>query len=99
MLQQTQVETALPYYQRFIQESPYIEDLARADEQRVLKLWAGLGYYSRARNLLAAARLVVETHGGKIPSDYDALMNLPGVGQYMAGAILSIAFNKAYPVV
>jgi A/G-specific adenine glycosylase len=99
MLQQTQVETALPYYERFIREFPSVEDLARADEQRVLTLWAGLGYYRRARNLMAAARMVVERHRGQIPSDYDALMDLPGVGQYMAGAILSIAFNKPYPVV
>ena len=99
MLQQTQVETALPYYERFIREFPTIESLAQADEQRVLTLWAGLGYYRRARNLMVAAQAVVQDHGGRIPSDYDALLALPGVGQYMAGAILSIAFNKPYPVV
>jgi A/G-specific adenine glycosylase len=99
MLQQTQVETALPYYERFIREFPTIEALAAAGEQRVLTLWAGLGYYRRAKNLMAAARKVVESHGGSIPSDYDALIALPGIGQYMAGAILSIAFNKPYPVV
>src|SRR5215831_15430258 len=99
MLQQTQVETALPYYDRFIREFPTINDLAGADEERVLRLWAGLGYYRRARNLMAAARLVTEQHGGKVPSDYDTLIDLPGVGPYMAGAILSIAFNKPYPVV
>ena len=99
MLQQTQVETALPYYERFIQEFPTVEALAAADEQRVLTLWAGLGYYRRAKNLMAAAREVVEKHNGRIPPDYDALIALPGIGQYMAGAILSIAFNKAYPVV
>jgi A/G-specific adenine glycosylase len=99
MLQQTQVETALPYYERFIRELPTLEALAVADEPRVLTLWAGLGYYRRAKNLMAAARVVVEKHGGKVPSDYDALLELPGVGQYMAGAILSIAFNKPYPVV
>lgn len=99
MLQQTQVETALPYYERFIREFPTIQSLARADEQRVLILWAGLGYYRRAKNFMAAARNVVENHGGKIPSDYEALLSLPGIGQYMAGAILSIAFNKPYPVV
>src|SRR5689334_19552862 len=99
MLQQTQVETALPYYERFMREFPSVEDLASAHEERVLMLWAGLGYYHRARNLMAAARVVVERYGGKIPSDYDALIDLPGVGQYMAGAILSIAFNKPYPVV
>ncbi|HEY2383387.1 MAG TPA: A/G-specific adenine glycosylase [Terriglobia bacterium] len=99
MLQQTQVETALPYYERFIREFPTVELLARADEQRVLTLWAGLGYYRRAKNFMAAAKNVVENHGGKIPADYDALLALPGIGQYMAGAILSIAFNKPYPVV
>ena len=99
MLQQTQVETALPYYERFIREIPTIEALARAPENQVLTLWAGLGYYRRARNLMAAAREIVSRHHGGMPSDYDALMDLPGIGQYMAGAILSIAFNKPYPVV
>src|SRR6185295_11669497 len=99
MLQQTQVETALPYYERFIREFPTVEVLAAAKEERVLTLWAGLGYYRRAKNLMAAARVVVEKHGGALPADYDALLELPGVGQYMAGAILSIAFNKPYPVV
>jgi A/G-specific adenine glycosylase len=99
MLQQTQVETALPYYERFIQAFPTLESLASADDERVLQLWAGLGYYSRARNLMTAARAVVEKHGGRVPSEYDALLELPGIGQYMAGAILSIAFNKPYPVV
>jgi A/G-specific adenine glycosylase len=94
MLQQTQVETALPYYERFIRELPTVESLAFATEEHVLKLWAGLGYYRRAKNLMAAAREVVQKHGGRIPSEYDALMNLPGVGEYMAGAITSIAFNK-----
>ena len=99
MLQQTQVETALPYYDRFIREFPSIEALAKADEERVLTLWAGLGYYRRAKNLMAAAREIVENHGGNIPSDREALLKLPGIGQYMAGAILSIAFNKPYAVV
>jgi A/G-specific adenine glycosylase len=99
MLQQTQVETALPYYERFIREFPTIEALAAAGEQHVLTLWAGLGYYRRAKNLMAAAREVVDKHAGKIPSDYDTLIALPGIGQYMAGAILSIAFNRPYPVV
>jgi A/G-specific adenine glycosylase len=99
MLQQTQVETALPYYERFIREIPTIEALAHAPEERVLTLWAGLGYYRRAKHLMAAAREIVEKHDGKMPSDYDALLKLPGIGQYMAGAILSIAFNRPYPVV
>jgi A/G-specific adenine glycosylase len=99
MLQQTQVETALPYYERFIREFPNVEALAAAPAERVLTLWAGLGYYRRAKNLMAAARVVVEKHDSHVPSDYDALLELPGIGQYMAGAILSIAFNKPYPVV
>jgi A/G-specific adenine glycosylase len=99
MLQQTQVETALPYYERFIRELPSIESLARADEEHVLKLWAGLGYYRRAKNLMAAARQVVEKHDGRIPSEHDVLMDLPGIGEYMAGAITSIAFNKPEPAV
>jgi A/G-specific adenine glycosylase len=99
MLQQTQIETALPYYERFIQELPDVQSLASANEERVLTLWAGLGYYSRARNLMAAAQTIVERHRGKIPSDYDVLIDLPGIGQYMAGAIASIAFNKPYPAV
>jgi A/G-specific adenine glycosylase len=99
MLQQTQVETVLPYYERFISGLPTVDALARADEQRVLTLWAGLGYYRRAKNLMAAAKIIVEKYRGKMPSDYDALMDLPGIGRYMAGAILSIAFNKPYPIV
>ena len=99
MLQQTQVETVLPYFERFIQKFPSLRALARADEADVLHLWAGLGYYSRARNLLKAAREVVEAHNGELPSDYDSLIDLPGIGRYMAGAILSIAFNKPYPIV
>jgi len=99
MLQQTQVETVLPYFHRFIRELPDIHALATADEQLVLGLWAGLGYYSRARNLMAAARIVSHDYKGVIPDDYDKLLALPGVGRYMAGAILSIAFNKPYPIV
>src|SRR6266516_1647960 len=99
MLQQTQVETALPYYERFIAELPNIHALAAADEQRVLGLWAGLGYYSRARNLMAAARIVVQDYNGVLPDEYERLRALPGIGQYMAGAILSIGFNKPYPIV
>ena len=99
MLQQTQVETALPYYERFIREFPTIGRLATAEEERVLTLWAGLGYYRRAKNLMEAAREIVKKHRGEIPCDYDALIELPGIGQYMAGAIMSIAFNKPFPVV
>src|SRR5688572_15230388 len=89
MLQQTQVETMLPYYERFVREFPTIHAVANADEERVFALWAGLGYYRRAKNLMAAAREVVAKHGGEIPRDYDLLIELPGIGRYMAGAILS----------
>ena len=99
MLQQTQVETALPYYERFVSELPNVHALAGADEQRVFSLWAGLGYYSRARNLMAAAKIVEHDYDGVVPDDYARLIALPGIGQYMAGAILSIAFNKPYPIV
>jgi A/G-specific adenine glycosylase len=99
MLQQTQVETALPYFERFISTFPTVTSLAKAPEEQVLKLWAGLGYYSRAKNLMAAAHIVADRHGGQVPSSYDDLISLPGVGPYMAGAILSVAFNKPYPIV
>src|SRR5437867_5250536 len=89
MLQQTQVETALPYYERFVSELPNVHALAGADEQRVFSLWAGLGYYSRARNLMAAAKIVEHDYDGVVPDDYARLIALPGIGQYMAGAILS----------
>jgi len=99
MLQQTQVETVLPYYEKFIREFPTVHALAIADEERVLRVWSGLGYYRRAKNLRLAAQAVVRKHAGAIPSTYEAIIELPGVGRYMAGAILSIAFNKPYPVV
>jgi A/G-specific adenine glycosylase len=99
MLQQTQVETMLPYFEKFIGRFPDVASLAEGSETDVLSLWAGLGYYSRARNLMAAAQRMVKEHHGQIPGDYDQLRALPGVGQYTAGAILSIAFNKPYPVV
>ena len=98
MLQQTQVSTVVPYYQRFLLRFPTINDLAAADEQDVLRLWQGLGYYSRARNLQAAARKVVSDHGGALPRDRDALLKLPGIGRYTAGAIASIAFDLRAPI-
>jgi len=91
MLQQTQVATAIPYYTRFLKEFPTVQALASAPEQEVLRLWAGLGYYSRARNLRATANRIVEAHGGKVPDSVAELLFLPGVGSYMAGAVASIA--------
>jgi len=99
MLQQTQVATVLPYYRRFLARFPTVHDLAAADLDDVLKAWEGLGYYARARNLHAAARLVVERHSGKLPADRQQLLALPGIGDYTAGAILSIAFGQDEPAV
>jgi A/G-specific adenine glycosylase len=98
MLQQTQVATVVPYFLRFIKQFPSPGKLATASQQQVLRLWQGLGYYSRARNLHAAARAIVAEHGGRIPRDVDALLTLPGVGRYTAGAIASIAFGKREPI-
>ena len=99
MLQQTQVDTALPYYERFIARFPTIETLARSKESEVLGLWSGLGYYNRARNFRSAAEQVMDEHGGNLPNSHSALLKLPGIGRYMAGAIMSIAFNEPYPIV
>ncbi|OUM94613.1 MAG: A/G-specific adenine glycosylase [Thermobacillus sp. ZCTH02-B1] len=99
MLQQTRVDTVIPYYERFMRRFPTIRHLAEAPEEEVLKLWEGLGYYSRARNLQAGARQVVERHGGVVPDDKKALSALKGIGPYTAGAILSIAFGKPEPAV
>ena len=99
MLQQTRVEAVRPYFERFVAELPGIPELARCGEDRLLKLWEGLGYYSRARNLLRAARIVMERYGGELPGDVDCLMSLPGIGSYTAGAIASIAFHVPAPAV
>jgi A/G-specific adenine glycosylase len=99
MLQQTQVATALPYYERWMQRFPTVHDLARSTEDDVLHAWQGLGYYSRAKSLLAGARAVVEQHAGRVPSDVEALLDLPGVGPYSAGAIASIAYGVPAPIV
>src|SRR5918998_6647093 len=99
MLQQTQVATVIPYFHRFVARFPTLHDLAAADGQEVLRLWQGLGYYSRARNLQAAARAVVERHGGELPRTVEGLLGLPGVGRYTAGAVASIAFGTRAPIV
>ena len=94
MLQQTRVDTVIPYYERFIGAFPDVRSLARAKEERVLKNWEGLGYYSRARNLLAAAREVVADYGGKLPDTAERLKDLPGFGPYTSAAVASIAFGE-----
>jgi A/G-specific adenine glycosylase len=99
MLQQTQVSRVVERYQTFMDRFADPQSLARADEQQVLALWAGLGYYRRARHLHAAAKAIVAQHGGKVPSDPAALQQLPGVGRYTAGAVASLAFNRAAPIV
>ena len=99
MLQQTRVGAVLGYFARFMEAFPTVEDLAAAPEERLMKLWQGLGYYSRARNLQKAARQIVEEHGGVFPADYAALRRLAGVGDYTAAAIASIAFGLPHPAV
>jgi A/G-specific adenine glycosylase len=99
MLQQTQVITVIPYFLRFIERFPTVEALASASIDDVLKLWAGLGYYARARNLHRAAQIVTERHGGRLPDTPEEIEALPGIGRYTAGAILSIAYNLPRPLV
>jgi len=99
MLQQTQVKTVVPYYQRFMAMFPTLEDLARADLQQVLKIWEGLGYYSRARNLHRAAGIITRKMPQGIPDQWDELRRLPGIGDYIASAVLSIAFGQPFAVV
>lgn len=98
MLQQTQVATVVPYYERFTRRFPDVETLAQASEDEVLSLWSGLGYYRRARALHAAAKQLVADHAGRVPSDPAVLRQLPGIGRYTAGAISSIAFDLPEPV-
>ena len=99
MLQQTRAAAVMDYYRRFLEVLPTVEELARCDEDRLMKLWQGLGYYSRARNLQRAARQIMDEQGGKFPADYAAIRALPGVGDYTAGAIASIAFGQPVPAV
>ena len=99
MLQQTQVRTMLPFYTRWMTELPTIRSVADAPEEGVLKLWEGLGYYSRARNLRKAAQVICREHGSEFPEDFEQIRALPGIGRYTAGAIASIAFNQPRPVV
>jgi A/G-specific adenine glycosylase len=99
MLQQTTVAAVVPYFRRFVAALPGVTALAAADEQQVLKLWEGLGYYRRARHLHAAARRLVADHGGRLPDDPAVWADLPGVGRYILGAVLSQAFDRKLPVV
>jgi A/G-specific adenine glycosylase len=98
MLQQTQVPTVIPYYQKFLRTFPTVRHLAKADLSKVLALWEGLGYYSRARNLHKASRIVSSHFGEQVPDDLNSLLALPGIGKYTAGAILSIAYNQEAPI-
>jgi len=98
MLQQTRVVAVIPYYERFVRRFPTVQTLARAKMETVLEYWAGLGYYSRARNMHAAAKQIVARHGGRFPRQLDDALELPGIGRYTAAAILSIAFNEPLAV-
>jgi len=98
MLQQTQVKTVIPYWERWMRELPTISKLAQARTDRVLKLWEGLGYYSRARNAQKAAQIIQQEHRGNFPQTIDAIRELPGIGPYTAGAICSIAFDQPTPI-
>jgi A/G-specific adenine glycosylase len=98
MLQQTQVATVIPYYQRFLKSFPTVHHLAKSDLPKVLKIWEGLGYYSRARNLHRASKIILNRFKGKIPDHLTDLLGLPGIGKYTAGAILSIAYHKEAPI-
>lgn len=98
MLQQTQVKTVIPYWERWMGQLPTVAKLASANPEQILKLWEGLGYYTRARNLQKSAQLIVQRHDGKFPRDFVAVLGLAGVGRYTAGAITSIAFNQPRPI-
>ncbi|MBW2465960.1 MAG: A/G-specific adenine glycosylase [Deltaproteobacteria bacterium] len=99
MLQQTQMDRAVAYFNTWISYFPDIKSITRASEEKILKLWEGLGYYSRAHNILKTARLLAKNFNGNLPEDYKSLLRLPGIGPYTAGAIMSIAFHREYPLV
>ena len=96
MLQQTQVVTVIPYFNRFINKIPNLKKLSKIPEEELIKLWEGLGYYSRVRNLKKTAKIIISKYHGEIPNNYEDLISLPGIGNYTANAILAIAFNKSY---
>lgn len=99
MLQQTRIEAVMGYYERFLKSLPTVKDLAEVDEEKLLKLWEGLGYYNRARNLKKAAQIVQEKYDGNMPKSYEELLELPGIGEYTAGAIASITYDEPVPAV
>ena len=99
ILQQTKVSQGLPYYLKFIDTFPKVDDLANANLDNVMKIWQGLGYYSRARNMHATAKIIVNDYNGEFPNDYTQILALPGIGPYTAAAILSFAFNLPHAVV
>ena len=96
MLQQTQVVTVIPYFNRFINKIPNLKKLSKMPDRELIKLWEGLGYYSRVRNLKKTAKIIISKYHGEIPNNYEDLISLPGIGNYTANAILAIAFNKSY---
>ena len=98
MLQQTQVKTVMPYWDRWMGELPTIASLAKANPDKIHKLWEGLGYYTRVRNMQKAAQFIEQNHGGKFPENFDEVLALSGIGRYTAGAICSIAFNQPTPI-
>ena len=99
MLQQTQVSTVIPYYENWIRKFPTVDSVAKVNIDEALKMWEGLGYYKRCRNFHSAAKIIVSKHNGMIPNSYNILLSLPGVGNYVASAILSIAFNKKFAAI
>lgn len=99
MLQQTRIEAVKQYYERFLKQLPTIQDLAEVEEEKLLKLWEGLGYYNRARNLKKAAEVIQQKYNGQMPKHYEELIELPGIGEYTAGAISSIAYDEPVPAV
>ena len=99
MLQQTQVSTVIPYYENWIRKFPTVDSVAKVNIDEALKMWEGLGYYKRCRNFHSASKIIVSKHNGMIPNSYNILLSLPGVGNYVASAILSIAFNKKFAAI
>ncbi|OGW95747.1 MAG: A/G-specific adenine glycosylase [Omnitrophica WOR_2 bacterium GWC2_45_7] len=99
MLQQTTVNAVIPYYERWVREFPSIADVSQAPLQKILKLWQGLGYYQRAKNIHKSAKIVCDGYAGQLPEEAESLRRLPGFGPYTTGAVLSIAFNKRYPII